>query len=579
MYQLSKNTFLQGGKYKIEKVLGQGGFGITYLASQELLERKVCIKEYFFKDSCSRTSTGEVILGTVGNKDLVERFLNKFIKEARTISKLEHPNIIRILDVFMENGTAYYVMDFIEGESLEEIVKRRGALPEHEAISYIKQVANALDYLHQHSINHLDVKPANIMIRRDDNKAVLIDFGVSKQYDDQGEQTSTTPVGISHGYAPIEQYQPGGVSEFSPLTDVYSLGATLYRLVTGNIPPHASNVLNGEEPSLKDSPLSTGVKGVIILSMQPQKRCRPQSIRNFIAVIEADYDVETKKVDRTKEVPKTLNEKSKVSSNKMFKIFRGILWAIVLCLLLDQAFTFVIEKLNQATIEKALASKEQQYINDSIAIVRGQDAEKRWKDSIDALNEQAHLATIRKLDEQKKLELEVLELKNIVDVFNSYIKSNTRGWDLMSNFKDCNRIAGFEMETKYFPFGAKYEGVLLMNNDIAVKNSFGDAIKWDFILEGARVGADLLMLKSAEPYPHDIHDYLQNTMKSKLISTETLEFAWLYLYSYYNTCILIHLYGGGSAGNEIEIYLGNDREYIENVIAANIRSENASFFN
>ena len=126
MNSLSKDTLLQRGKYKIEKVLGQGGFGITYLATQELLERKVCIKEFFFKDSCSRTSTGKVTLGTVGNKDLVERFLNKFIKEARTISKLEHPNIIRILDIFMENGTAYYVMDFIEGESLEDIVNSRG---------------------------------------------------------------------------------------------------------------------------------------------------------------------------------------------------------------------------------------------------------------------------------------------------------------------------------------------------------------------------------------------------------------------------------------------------------------------
>jgi serine/threonine protein kinase len=209
MQQLPKNTFLQGGKYKIEKVLGQGGFGITYLATQELLDRKVCIKEFFFKDSCSRNAGGEVTLGTIGNRDLVERFLNKFIKEARTLSQLDHPNIIRILDIFKENGTAYYVMDYIEGSSLEDIVNSRGALSESEAITYIKQVANALEYIHQRSINHLDVKPANIMVRRSDNKAILIDFGVSKQYDSQGEQTSTTPVGISYGYAPIEQYRPG----------------------------------------------------------------------------------------------------------------------------------------------------------------------------------------------------------------------------------------------------------------------------------------------------------------------------------------------------------------------------------
>ena len=226
------------------------------------------------------------------------------------------------------------------------------------------------------------------------------------------------------------------------------------------------------------------------------------------------------------------------------------------------------------SIAKIRLLKIEQRKKDSITEVRRQEAEQRRKDSIDAFNEQlARLTNVHNLNEQKEPELEKLELKNIVDAFNSYIKSNTRGWDLMSNFKDCKRTAGFEMETRYFPFGAKYEGVLLMNNEVAVRNSFGDAIKWDFILEGARVGADLLILKSAEPY-HDIHDYLQNTMKSKLISTETLELAWLYLYSYKNTYILIHIYGGGSAGNEIEIYLGNEKEYMESVIVANIRSEN-----
>ena len=282
MQQLPKNTLLQGGKYKIEKVLGQGGFGITYLATQELLERKICIKEFFFKDSCGRTSTGKVALGTVGNMDLVDRFLNKFIKEARTISKLEHPNIIRIFDIFMENGTAYYVMDYIEGESLEDIVKRRGALPEHEAVSYIKQVANALDYLHQHKINHLDVKPANIMVRKADYKAILIDFGVSKQYDEQGEQTSTTPVGISYGYAPIEQYRPGGVSEFSPQADIYSLGATLYKLLTGKIPPQAMEILSDGLPNLIEE-FSLQVQNVIRQSMQVRKQDRPNSIGGFIA--------------------------------------------------------------------------------------------------------------------------------------------------------------------------------------------------------------------------------------------------------------------------------------------------------
>ncbi len=284
MQQLPKNTLLQGGKYIIEKVLGQGGFGITYLATQELLDRKVCIKEFFFKDSCSRTLTGEVELGAIGNRDLVERFLNKFIKEVRTLSQLDHSNIIRVLDIFKENNTAYYVMDYIEGSSLEDVVNSKGSLSEDIAIDYIKQIANALEYIHQRSINHLDVKPANIMIRRNDNKAILIDFGVSKQYDSQGEQTSTTPVGISYGYAPIEQYRPGGVSEFSPQADIYSLGATLYKLLTGQVPPQAMEILNDGLPDIINK-FSPQVKDVIKQSMQVRKQDRPDSISNFVSYL------------------------------------------------------------------------------------------------------------------------------------------------------------------------------------------------------------------------------------------------------------------------------------------------------
>ena len=123
MMHLRIGSSLQGGKYKIEKVLGQGGFGITYLATQELLNRKVCIKEFFFKEYCERdTATSHVSLGTQSNHEIVERFMNKFLKEARTISQLEHPNIIRIHDTFKENNTAYYVMEYIEGESLSDRV-------------------------------------------------------------------------------------------------------------------------------------------------------------------------------------------------------------------------------------------------------------------------------------------------------------------------------------------------------------------------------------------------------------------------------------------------------------------------
>ena len=284
MQHLSADTLLQGGKYKIEKVLGQGGFGITYLAKQVMLDREVCIKEFFFKEYCNRESTGYISASTDSNKEIVERFLSKFIKEARTISRLNHPNIVQILDIFEENGTAYYIMEYIDGCSLEEIANSHGVLSEGEAIGYIKQIANALDYIHQNRINHLDVKPANIMIRKSDNKAILIDFGVSKQYDIQGGQTSTTPVGISHGYAPMEQYNVGGVSTFTPQTDIYSLGATLYRLVTNTTPPPAVEILNDGLPQLPMM-LSSWVKNAITNAMQVRKSDRPENISVFLNLL------------------------------------------------------------------------------------------------------------------------------------------------------------------------------------------------------------------------------------------------------------------------------------------------------
>lgn len=282
MQQLKEGTLLQGGKYKIERILGQGGFGITYLATQSLLDRKVAIKEFFYKEYCDRDeTTSNVSVNTQSNREIIDRFLAKFLKEARTISQLDHPNIIQIFDIFKENNTAYYVMEYIEGESLADKVNREGALPEKEVLDYIRPVADALAYIHARHINHLDIKPGNIMVRRKDNHVLLIDFGLSKQYDDMGSQTSSTPVGISNGYAPIEQYKPGGVSTFSPQTDIYSLGATMYKLLTGKIPPSASDILNEGLPPFPPT-ISPSVCKAIEWAMQIRKSDRPQDIASFM---------------------------------------------------------------------------------------------------------------------------------------------------------------------------------------------------------------------------------------------------------------------------------------------------------
>ena len=287
---LSSESSLQGGRYRIVRMLGSGGFGITYLGTQTGLERNIVIKEFFMTDYCQRDEYSNLItVPTVSNVEFVKRFKDKFLKEALHIAQLKHPNIVNIIDVFEENGTAYYVMDFIEGGSLAEKVQSEGSLPENVAKRYILQIADALNYIHQRYMNHLDVKPGNIMLSRNDN-AILIDFGLSKQYDSQtGHQTSTTPVGISHGYAPMEQYKEGGVSEFSPETDIYSLGATLYYLLTGARPPVSQEINEDGLPldQLKAKNISWPTISAIINAMKPRRKERTHDINTFIAELNA----------------------------------------------------------------------------------------------------------------------------------------------------------------------------------------------------------------------------------------------------------------------------------------------------
>lgn len=283
---LAPDTLLQGGKYRIIEPIGQGGFGVTYLAEHVMARRKVCIKEFFPKEYYNRDADScSISLASNSNEEVMSKFKSKFVKEARILAALNHQHIIAVYDVFEEYNTAYYVMEYIEGGSLRDNIKRVVTLPEDKAVKYVKDIASALDYIHKFHLNHLDVKPGNILVRAKDDSAILIDFGLSKHYNSSGEQTTSTPVGVSHGYAPIEQYKSGGVSHFSPATDIYSLGATLYYLVTGNTPPQATDIGEKGLPKLPDH-LSEGVRQAIVMAMQYWRKERPQSIEEFIAILE-----------------------------------------------------------------------------------------------------------------------------------------------------------------------------------------------------------------------------------------------------------------------------------------------------
>lgn len=268
---------LCNGRYKLLKVLGKDGFGITYLGLHTGLNKKVAIKEYFPKDSFRRQSDGtQVSYSNTGeNRKNIERFL----KEARTMAELKHKGVVSVSDVFEENATAYYVMDYIEGQSLED----KGTLSESAALKYIDQVAQALKYIHDKGILHLDIKPANIMIDQEDN-AVLIDFGISKHYDGGGEATSTTTVGYSAGYSPIEQMTPGGLKQFTPSTDIYALGATIYKIISGTKPP-ASTDLADDATLTKPDGMSQALFCTVSKCMEQKRKDRPQTMDEVIALL------------------------------------------------------------------------------------------------------------------------------------------------------------------------------------------------------------------------------------------------------------------------------------------------------
>lgn len=285
---LKVGTTLNMGAYKIIRVLGQGGFGITYLAHDLNLDKAVAIKEFFPESMCGRDdTTNHITVGTQSASASVTDLKQRFLKEARNIAKLNHPNIIRIFSAFEENNTAYYVMEYVQGVSLAQLVKDNGALAEPIATGYIKEVGKALQYLHSNHMTHLDVKPANIMIDVS-HTPVLIDFGLSKNYDKEGAPTTMTgPLGVSPGFSPSEQYMLSDQGGFSPQSDLYSLAATLYYLLTGITPTEAPMNMASLMPFPPQLPQN--IKDAIIKAMAPTISQRHNSVTEFLVQLGGGY--------------------------------------------------------------------------------------------------------------------------------------------------------------------------------------------------------------------------------------------------------------------------------------------------
>ena len=293
MQHLQPNTTLQGGKYRIERVLGQGGFGITYLAVQTSLNRYVAIKELFIGgegQAINDRRGNQVVVTNSANQQSFNQQKEKFKKEALRLENLNHPNLVKVHEFFEENGTAYYVMDYINGESLRTIINKEGKLSECLVLKYLQQLLPALEVAHKQSIWHMDIKPENIMVDRYDH-AYLIDFGASKHVEPNSTLTTSLVLAYTPGYCPPElldltnetpEYYIQAIKDIGPWTDIYALGATMYNLLTDSIPPSKRRLdKEGRSAFMFPSNVSSSTQELIVWMMKPNREDRPQSVQDI----------------------------------------------------------------------------------------------------------------------------------------------------------------------------------------------------------------------------------------------------------------------------------------------------------
>lgn len=282
---LPPKTALNNGRYIIEDVLGSGGFAITYKATDTLLGRKVVIKEFFFSDGCIRVGRSvQIVKAKIEVQDF-EEMKQKFLEEAKVLAKLKHRGIVEVYDFFEDNNTAYIVMEFVEGKPLSKILQERGGvMEEREAMGYIQQVCEALRVVHGAGYLHRDIKPENIMVC-DDGRVVLIDFGAARQF--MAGKTGSYSVILTPGYAPLEQY--ARKVRLGPYTDIYALGATMYHLVTGQVPIEATDRVQGVgmgSPREINPRVSEVVSEAVMRALEIEAAKRPQSVDEFLDLLE-----------------------------------------------------------------------------------------------------------------------------------------------------------------------------------------------------------------------------------------------------------------------------------------------------
>lgn len=301
---LPNGSYLE--EYLIERELGAGTFGVTYLATDTNLDKQVVIKEYLPNEIAIRQDSVTIMPKSKGDIENFEYGLDSFTKEAKVLAKFNHPNIVKVSRLFHKNGTAYFVMDFEEGEDLQEYIKRHSSFSEEEILSIIMPILDGLRAVHASDFLHRDIKPGNIYIRNN-SSPMLIDFGASRMA--MGIKSKSLSVVLTEGYAPKEQYS--STSKQGAYTDLYAIGAVMYKMATGITPPEASaraDAITDDEPdpfvllqNRDDLDYSDSFKKAVDWALKFSGKNRPQSVKEFQTFLLSNINKkEDSKVNNTK---------------------------------------------------------------------------------------------------------------------------------------------------------------------------------------------------------------------------------------------------------------------------------------
>lgn len=301
---LERGTILKGKTYRYEilEVLGQGSFGIAYKAqmyykiqndSGQLVEQScaVAIKEFFMKKFNGREGSS-VTEGS--SQGIVKYYKSEFEHEAENLRYMVHPHIVKVHELFYANDTVYYSMELLDKRTLDDVIKEKGKLSLPEALKFLQEIGSALSCMHDYKMLHLDLKPSNIMINAE-GEAVLIDFGLSKRYSQDNKAETDSEIGKgTPGYAPIEQSKQEGGNNFALTMDIYALGATLFKMLTGQRPPEAISIISNGFPAyiLQEADVDENIMPSIAKAMNPDKSKRFQTVDDFIKACLPEPDFE-----------------------------------------------------------------------------------------------------------------------------------------------------------------------------------------------------------------------------------------------------------------------------------------------